>query len=349
MADFRAFTIAASVTTVVLGAGIGALLGALSGPQPPALTVSQHMPMAATARSAPRAVPAMGYGTMDHGSAGSGGAGMSGSGQQMTGGGAPAGPGVQRLHSMPTGTVRVWRDMQGMLQIQLDLYGLTPGSAHSVSIDGPHATAADPEVRFPAFGADSAGRANATLTALTSVGALRPGSRVSFRLGSFAPESAAADPAAAELIAQSAMLPAQPDGGVSAVIPRSYGPAGNYQGRLHGWAKLGYSAAARTLSVTVTAYGLPPGAHAAHLHFGSCQAQGGVKYMLMDYMANASGDIVNQTRTITGVTVPPPLHGWYLNLHLGAGSTILAHGMPTLSFRPELCANVTSVQTAGHR
>jgi hypothetical protein len=39
----------------------------------------------------------------------------------------------------------------------------------------------------------------------------------------------------------------------------------------------------------------------------------------------------------------------YLNLHLGDSETILAHGMPTLNFRPELCANVTSVRLAGHR
>jgi len=71
--------------------------------------------------------------------------------------------------------------------------------------------------------------------------------------------------------------------------------------------------------------------------------------MLMDYVANASGDIADQTRTITGVSAAPPSSGWYLNLHLGDSETILAHGMPTLNFRPELCANITSVQIAGHR
>lgn len=343
MADFRSFTIAVGVAAIVGGAGIGAVLGALSGAQPP-LTVSHKVPMGGATRSATRPGPAMRAGTADHG-----GAGMGGASQPMPGNGALTGPGVQRLHSMPTGTVRVWRDLQGMLQVQLDLYGLTPGSVHSVSIDGPHSTAADPEVRFPAFGADGTGRANATLTAITSAGALRHGSRVSFRLGSYAPGSATAYPVAAELIAQSAVLPARPPGGVVAVIPRSYGPAGNYLGRLHGWAKIAYSAGARTLSVTVTAFGLPPGAHAAHLHLGSCQDQGGVKYMLMDYVANAGGDIVNQTRTITGIAAPPPPSGWYLNLHLGASNAILAHGRPTPRFRPELCANITRVQTAGHR
>jgi hypothetical protein len=329
MADFRAFTIAASVTAIVLGAGIGAALGALSSPQPP-LTGSHKAPMStATARSAARPGPAMGDGTMDRG-----GPGTSGTSHPMKGGGAPAGPGVQRLQSMPTGTVRAWRDRQGMLQIQLDLYGLTPGSSHTVAIDGPHSTALRPEVRFPAFGADSTGRASATLTAINNVRVLQTGSRVSFRLGTYG-GTAGPGLAAEELIAQ------------SAVIPRSYGPAGNYQGRLHGWAKITYSAAARTMSVTVTAFGLPPGAHAAHLHLGSCQDQGGVRYMLMDYVANAGGDIVDQTRTVAGVTAPP-LSGWYLNLHLGDSNAILAHGRPALSFRPELCANVTSVQMAGH-
>lgn len=69
----------------------------------------------------------------------------------------------------------------------------------------------------------------------------------------------------------------------------------------------------------------------------------------MDYVANASGDIVDQTRAVTDVSAAPPSSGWYLNLHLGDSKAILAHGVPTLSFRPELCANITSVQMAGHR
>jgi CHRD domain len=343
MADFRAFTIAASVTAIVLGAGIGAAVGAISGPQPPLITRQQGPASSTPARPTPRGGPAMGGATMDNTAAGT-----SGMRLQMHGRGALTGPAALRLQSMPTGTVRVWRDLQGMLQIQLDLYGLTPGSVHTVSIDGPRSTALEPEVRFPAFGADSSGRANAMLTALNRAGALQTGSRVSFRLGTYG-GTAGLDLPAEELIAQSAVLPDHPDGRQSVVIPRSYGPAGSYQGRLHGWAKISYSAATRTLSVTVTAFGLPPGPHAAHLHLGSCQDQGGVKYMLADYVANASGDIADQTRTVTDVSAAPPSHGWYINLHLGDSKAILASGMPTLSFRPELCANITSVQMAGHR
>jgi hypothetical protein len=89
----------------------------------------------------------------------------------------------------------------------------------------------------------------------------------------------------------------------------------------------------------VTAAGLTPGMHAAHIHIGSCQAQGPVQYMLMDFVANSHGTIDHETRTVTGVTTPVPATGWYLNLHQG-NSNILAGGQPTIFFRPLLCANV---------
>src|SRR5262249_26298525 len=113
------------------------------------------------------------------------------------------------------------------------------------------------------------------------------------------------------------------------------------------WAKIGYSRGTHALSVTVTAYGLAPGAHAAHIHTGSCQVQGPVKYMLMDFQADAHGNVVNQTRTVTGVSPPPPVSGWYLNIHLGNSGDILANGMPTLDFRPELCANISGSGAPG--
>jgi hypothetical protein len=39
-----------------------------------------------------------------------------------------------------------------------------------------------------------------------------------------------------------------------------------------------------------------------------------VQYMLMDFMANSQGQIVNQTRTVTGVMSAIPTTGLYLNL-----------------------------------
>jgi hypothetical protein len=65
-----------------------------------------------------------------------------------------------------------------------------------------------------------------------------------------------------------------------------------------------------------------------------------VQYMLMDFVANSRGQIVNQVRMVAGVTMPVPATGWYLNLHQGNSNNILANGQPTVNFRPLLCANI---------
>ena len=318
MAGFKYFTIGFGVTVVVLGAAAGSALGLVSGgpasPVPAKTATSGKMDMA-TSSAAPMSSDTVGKNSMGQ-------------------------PGVLHLDGMPAGAVRIWRNSQGRLEARLAVYGLTPGSSHNASIDGPKSTPLTPEVRFPAFTADSMGRANVTLTATSSTGALASGSRFSIRLGSYA-SNAAKNLPAEELIAGSGFLPASPRGVLSGLHPRSFGATGGYQGRLHGWVKIAYNANTQTLSVTVTAYGLAPGAHAAHIHLGSCQQQGAVKYMLMDFQANSDGSIINQTRTVKPVTPAPPHTGWYLNLHLGNGGDILAKGMPTLNFRPELCGDVT--------
>ena len=323
MAGFKYFTIGFGATVIVLGAAAGSALGLVSGgpasPTPAKTAMSGKM-TSATSTTAP-----MGNDTVGKKSMGQ--------------------AGVLHLDGMPAGAVRVWRNSQGRLEARLAVYGLTPGSSHNASIDGPMSTPLTPEVRFPAFTADSMGRANVTLTATSNTGALVSGSRFSIRLGSYA-SNAAKNLPAEELIASSGALPASPQGVLSGLHPRSFGATGGYQGRLHGWAKIAYNANTQTLSVTVTAYGLAPGAHAAHIHLGSCQQQGAVKYMLMDFQASSHGSIINQTRTVKPVTPAPPHTGWYLNLHLGNGSDILAKGMPTLNFRPELCGDVTSAATS---
>jgi hypothetical protein len=103
---------------------------------------------------------------------------------------------------------------------------------------------------------------------------------------------------------------------------------------------ISYDPAARALSVTVDASGLTPGAHAAHIHAGSCRRQGGVVYSLTDFTANAYGAIVHETRTVTGVTTVNFGGGWYFNLHQGNAGTITSNGNPTIFFRPLLCSNI---------
>jgi len=116
-----------------------------------------------------------------------------------------------------------------------------------------------------------------------------------------------------------------------------------------GSAQITYDATTATLTVHVQATGFMPGStHAAHIHAGSCAAQGPVLYMLPDLVADASGNI-DATRTVTGVMSAPPPSGWYLNIHLGDSQTILtANGQPTLAFQPRLCGDIAGMASSTH-
>ncbi len=76
------------------------------------------------------------------------------------------------------------------------------------------------------------------------------------------------------------------------------------------------------------------------MHVAQANAGGGLQ---AGY--NASGDI-HATRTVTGVASPPPISGWYLNIHLGNSNQILSGGNPTLAFQPLLCADIDQIPNA---
>jgi hypothetical protein len=76
-----------------------------------------------------------------------------------------------------------------------------------------------------------------------------------------------------------------------------------------------------------------------HIHKGTCAAQGDVAYPLPDLRADASGKGTVST-TVENVTTAPPATGWYVNVHMGPMSQILAGDKPTVQFAPILCANV---------
>ena len=249
------------------------------------------------------------------------------------------GPGAYLMSSMPAGAVSLSRAGQGHLRAHVHMFGLTPGSSHTVAIDG-LGGAGGPAAQFPALTADATGQVDSTLTSAGRVTSLPPFSRFVIRLGS---DGSAL---AAEPIAESGVLPAHPGSTTSAFHAVTANTDGTVTGQARGRATLSYDAAAQTLTITVSASGLNPGPHAAHIHLGSCASQGPVKYMIPDFIANGRGDIDQQTRVVTGVPSVPSVPGpgnWYLNLHMGGMNQILAGGAPTLSFRPLLCTNVTSV------
>ncbi|HEX4703499.1 MAG TPA: hypothetical protein VH352_15335, partial [Pseudonocardiaceae bacterium] len=230
------------------------------------------------------------------------------------------------LRATPVGTVSLTRAANGNLAAHLNLFGLTPGSRHDTAISRGLSTV----VRFPEITADGAGRVQATITSIDKARELPAGSQFTIRLGT------SGSPLAAQVIARSGALTANTESQFHAVSENSNHVA---IGQLSGRVTAVFDATAQKLTLTVNATGLSPGAHAAHIHIGTCANQGAVQYMIMDLQANAHGDVVNETRVVTGVTAMPPAGTRYLNIHQGDSNSILANGSPALPFRPLLCAN----------
>jgi CHRD domain len=233
------------------------------------------------------------------------------------------------LKAMPTGTI-TFGTSGGDLTVAADAFGLTPGSSHAVALVGPGGGTV---ATFSTLTASSTGVANTTLDS-SYTGTIPDGSRLVIYNGT---GSSAVD---MEHITQTGPLHGAGSGTTRSLTAVEVSPGGVSFGTPHGHATIVYNPGARTLSVTVDASGLTPGKHAAHIHLGSCQSQGGVLYMLMDFVANSRGQISHQTRTVSNVASGIPASGWYLNLHQGTSQTILSNGSPTIFFRPLLCANI---------
>ena len=233
-----------------------------------------------------------------------------------------------RLQAMPQGTATFVWNAEGQLTVQVNATGLTPGSSHAAELTGPDGTAI---AQFTTLTANGMGQAQATLTS-TDTTPVPVGSHLVILLD---------DQMGAIASVPIAQTPAIASGQMSYQLQAvEVGPTGTSYGTPQGSATIAYDPRAKTITVTLNASGLTPGAHAAHIHVGSCASQGPVQYMLMDFVANSRGQIVNQVRTVTGVTMPVPATGWYLNLHQGNSNNILAGGQPTVNFRPLLCANI---------
>jgi hypothetical protein len=217
------------------------------------------------------------------------------------------------LMSMPEGTVSL-TTMSGEADVvHVTMFGLTPGSSHAVKLHG---------TTIGTLTADATGQVSAQFGA----GSIPNGARLKVLDGA----------KGTDVIATTGPLNAGNGGTYQLQAVEAGFPAGSLQGR----ATLVYDPSAQTITVTLTASGVSPGAHAAHLHIGSCQSQGPVQYMLMDFTADGNGNIDHETRVVTDVTTPLPATGWYLNLHQGDMSNILSNGQPTIEFRPLLCANI---------
>jgi Cu/Zn superoxide dismutase len=231
-----------------------------------------------------------------------------------------------RLAAMPQGTVVLARGRFGNVDLTVHAFGLTPGSSHAVELVNRHGGVV---TTFRSLTANSLGQADGVLDS----GYLGPlGGWRAVVLNGTAGGAVSAEP-----IARTGWYDGQHSYRLTAVED---GPNGLSYGTPQGSAVISYDPGARTISVTVNASGFTPGAHAAHIHVGSCLSQGPVQYMLTDYTASADGRIVHETRVVTNVSTPLPASGWYFNLHQGNSGDILAGGSPTINFRPLLCGDI---------
>jgi hypothetical protein len=233
-----------------------------------------------------------------------------------------------QLKAMPRGTVAFgWR--HGRLTVRAAIIGLTPGSSHAVHLAIPGRARA---VGLSPLTANGVGQACMTLNS-NFAGRLTAGSRLVISMGTGASELAR------EPIAVTGRL-SHPGRRPHRLVAVEVTPRGISYGTPRGRATVSYSARRHTLTVTVTASGITPGPHAAHIHLGSCQRQGPVRYMLGDLVANRHGRVVRAVRVFTNVTAPIPARGWYINIHQGNTGNILSNGQPTIFFRPLICANL---------
>ncbi len=249
--------------------------------------------------------------------------------------GAAASPITVALGDQPSGTVALsWDPQTKYVSAKLQMVGFTPGSSHAMHIhQGSCAAQGDVLVPFPDVSANNVGAIDTTVTSSQpSAAGLAAGTFLNIHLAPAAqmggPESLGYTP-----ISCADITPA-------ASTTLTMAPPPQPGQRPQGSAKLTYDPAKKTLSVDVTASGLVAGSgHAEHIHLGSCDSQGAVKYPLNDLVASPTGS-AETTTVIQNVDQAPPASGWYLNVHLGSSSQMEQNGQPTLYFQPIICGNI---------
>jgi hypothetical protein len=263
------------------------------------------------------------------------------------------------LRAMPAGTVKLSRS-RGHLVVGLSVWGLTPGSSHSIDVlPGTCPQSFRLGGNLENVTANAVGQVNKTFTTVQGDFPSRPrkAEALTVRLGVAAKVNDGGVPIQAAQAVGCVNLPRQLSSVPQTVRLLSHEPSvttstrpSSGTGQSGIWTTASLTARATftdasdgQVTVHIQAAGLAPSSiHAAHIHQGSCKTQGPVVQMLSDLTADSNGN-VDATRTFRAPNGIPST-GWYLNLHLGAsnGPTgILDDEMdPTIYFQPLLCANI---------
>ena len=249
----------------------------------------------------------------------------------------PASPIVATLTAQPSGTVTVsWDPQTKNVTAKLQMVGFTPGSSHAMHIhQGSCAAQGDVLVPFPDVTANDVGAIDTTITSSQpSPDGLAAGTLLNIHL------APAAQLGAPGSLPYTPISCADINPAASTTLTMAPPPPPQPGQQPQGSAKLTYDPAQKRLAVDVTATGLVGDSdHAAHIHLGSCDSQGAVKYPLNDLKASPDGT-AEATTVIQNVDQAPPTSGWYLNIHLGSSSQIQENGQPTLYFQPIICGNI---------
>ena len=235
-----------------------------------------------------------------------------------------------QLVPAPAGAVTLsWSSATRLVSADLDTYGFALNSQHAFRlVTGACAAPGDIVAAFPDVKTDGYGAFKGSVTSTQRIAGIPAGSHVEMLLG---PAAQAGSAPGSTRIACAAVNPANTAAPLTLSVPALTASSGTIS--------LSYMSSSKSVSVRVVAAGLvPSSAHAVHIHFGSCRQQSGVLYSVGDVMSNGSG-AVNATKTISGVRVAPPAHGWYADIHEGSTASLETGGQPTLLFAPILCGD----------
>jgi Cu/Zn superoxide dismutase len=273
-----------------------------------------------------------------------------------------------QLRAMPQGSATFFRGPDGNLRIRFILSGLTPGSEHSVRLQNRecHAT---PGTTAETVGVLHANAHGQSIDAGQPI-ALFPRRRV-LTVMEGVPQKVmdgGINPLAAEILAcvtvprrlgsmptTRLLQPVSEPGTATAITgsQQNAGTAMNHPLDMPSGGRVTYRYLGNDMvRIRIHAFGFKPGAHAAHIHQGTCARQGAVVGTLGDVIAGPDGQINVHNATVrlmpASPTQPLNLGQLYVNIHQGNGNHILdGDNMPTLQFRPLACANISLVRHLG--
>jgi hypothetical protein len=238
------------------------------------------------------------------------------------------------LDHEPTGTVTMsWSSSTKKLTVGISMIGLGPDSTHPAHIHS--GTCANTgNIIYPLDPVTATATGDATVTTTVSnVGAGIPASGWSLNVHT-GPALTPADqyrPIACIDISNPSH---------AAAFTGAFKPVPGTGNDVTGTAVVSLDPTAHSLGVSVTVHGLDPNtAHAAHVHEGSCEAQGPVVYSLPNVKSDATGT-GSVTATFSGVTATAIPSTWYVNVH---NTTDVS---TQVGFTPLSCGNLVRGQSA---